>query len=201
MNRKSCFGCIGVLAVTVVLTVVIVALAALGGTMYNRWRDARDRERYPLACTELVEKYSAENGLPATLVYAVIRTESMFDADIVSPVGAVGLMQLMDVTAEWALWRLGEDTEPLPDLTDAETNVRIGCWVLAYMLNRYGDVDTALAAYNAGAGRVDEWLADGRYASDGVLTDIPIAETAAYVAAVTKAELMYRTLYFETETP
>ena len=61
---------------------------------------------------------------------------------------------------------------------DPEVNIRFGCLLLSLLTDRYADLRTALAAYNAGMGNVDTWLQDSAYSSDGrTLSDIPIEET------------------------
>jgi len=96
---------------------------------------------------DLIRRAAARHDVAPDLIRAVIRTESAFDAQAVSPAGAQGLMQLMPATAE----ELGV-TDPF----DAEQNVMAGARYLKQLLDRYhGDLDHALAAYNWGMGNVD----------------------------------------------
>lgn len=120
----------------------------------------------------LIESAASAHGLEAALVAAVVQQESNFDPDAISPVGAMGLMQLMPATAaEWGL------TRPF----DAAANLDTGAAYLAWLLGRYGSVDLALAAYNAGPGRVDACQC------------IPNnGETPGYVANVLAAAARYR---------
>jgi len=105
-----------------------------------------------------------ENDVPPALVKAVIAAESLFDADAVSRKGAQGLMQLMPTTAS----KLG-----VADPFSADQNVRGGVRYLREMLDRYGDMQRALAAYNAGPTAVDRYR--------GIP---PYPETRAYVQRV-----------------
>ncbi len=107
---------------------------------------------------------SLEHDVPPALVKAVIAAESLFDADAVSRKGAQGLMQLMPTTAS----ELG-----VADPFSADQNVRGGVRYLREMLDRYGDMQRALAAYNAGPKAVDRY--------HGVP---PYPETRAYVQRV-----------------
>src|SRR3954447_5576233 len=107
--------------------------------------------------------HAANYGLDPALLAAVIYTESKFDANTVSPAGAVGLMQLLPGTAEGIAQRTGGQGFVVSDLRDPEINVRYGAWYLRHLRAKYGArpnaTDLALAAYNAGQGQVDAWLA------------------------------------------
>ena len=169
------------------------------------WRfflaDKLERQLYPLHYTETVELTADEFGLPLEMVYAVILTESSFDADAVSYVGAKGLMQLTDDTNEWVAWRLGEEVEP-DRIFEPEINIRRGCYLLAYLYERYGGWNEALAAYNAGIGRVNSWLSDSLYSPDGktlYVDKIPIDETQNYIKKVLSSAEKYKKLYFDLE--
>ena len=138
------------------------------------------RVLYPAERIDLVRATAAAAGLDPALVCSVVRAESRFHADAVSSRGAVGLMQLMPDTADWIAQRLGFAT---PDLYDPEMNLRLGTWYLRYLIDRYGRVDLALTAYNAGPSRVDQWVTSGQTA---------FAETAAFVRRVLRAVPVYR---------
>ncbi len=136
---------------------------------------------YPTDYSEVVEKISLEEGVSEHIIYAVIYTESSFQKDAVSSVGAVGLMQLLPSTAEWLVEREGgKYDESL--LTDPEFNVRCGVKFLKILYDRYENWDAAHAAYHAGFTRVDGWLEEGvAYYRDGQLVGIPIEATEVYV--------------------
>lgn len=121
----------------------------------------------PAQFRALVEQTARRYGLDPSLVDAVVRAESGYDPDATSPAGAVGLMQLMPATAR-ALGVL--------DPYDPAQNVDAGVRYLRGLLDRFGDVGLALAAYNAGPGAV------ARYG--GIP---PYAETRAYVVRVLSA--------------
>ena len=104
-----------------------------------------DRKRYD----SLIEEAARENGLDPHLVRAVVEVESNYDPGAVSPKGATGLMQLMPETAR----RFG-----LSDLYHPEKNLKTGSRYLRELMDRYqGDMQLALAAYNAGEGAVDRY--------------------------------------------
>ncbi|MCC7354017.1 MAG: lytic transglycosylase domain-containing protein [Anaerolineae bacterium] len=112
----------------------------------------------------LIVAASARHGLSADLVRAVVKAESNFNPNAISSAGAKGLMQLMDETARG----LG-----VRDSFDPTQNVEAGVTFLRQMLDRYGNVSLALAAYNAGPGAVDRY--------GGIP---PYAETQRYVKRV-----------------
>ena len=154
------------------------------------------RAVYPLEHEEVVTAYAEQFELPPSLIYAVIQTESHFREDAVSSAGAKGLMQLMDGTYEWIQTKLPGDPEPADRIFEPEVNIRCGCKLLSVLYGQFDNTETVLAAYNAGIGTVQGWLADGQYSADGVtLSYIPIEETNTYVKRVLRAQARYRALY------
>lgn len=172
------------------LALIILAVAALVAIPYIR------QHFYPREYSELVSKYCDSFAVPEPLAYAVIQAESDFDPNATSHVGAKGLMQLMPETLDWLSRLLGED-KPSGDITDPETNIKYGVYYLRHLYDRFGDWDTALAAYNAGHGRVATWLSDSRYSDDGVkLKKIPFEETENYVNKVNASRKQYEEIYY-----
>ncbi len=173
------------------LFALIAAAAAYGLSLaYGAFLD----RFLPLKYEDSIERHAAENGLDKYFVMAVIRAESSFDHKAHSGI-ARGLMQITDDTAEWIAGKMGleydEDMVEEPD-----TNIKMGCRYLAYLISLYGNTDTALAAYNAGPGTVNVWLKDERYSRDGkTLYEIPYGETKRYVQRVAKFEKIYKKIY------
>ena len=127
-------------------------------------------------------------GVDPRLIHAVIWQESKYKPSAASHAGAQGLMQLMPAAAE----RFGCE-----DRNDAESNVKAGTKYLRVLLKRFdGNVTLALAAYNAGEGNVDRWIAAAQ-ARDRALTitAIPYSETRAYVQRVLTVRGQYRRSY------
>ena len=82
------------------------------------------------------------------------------------------------------------------ELYRGEFNVKIGCLYLNYLLSRFRDEETALAAYNAGEGKVSEWLRNSKYSKDGIsLSHIPYRETEEYIKKVKKFRKFYNFFY------
>lgn len=152
---------------------------------------------YPKRYAEIVECYSETYGVPEELIYAVIRTESSFRPDATSEVGAMGLMQIMPDTLDWLCYKSGTQAEPA-DLQDEDTAIRYGTYFLKLLQEQFGDTHTVLAAYHAGMGRVQGWLQNPAYSSDGrTLQEIPFRDTAHYVEKVERAMQTYKNLYAE----
>ena len=146
-----------------------------------------ERVRYPLRYEHIVVGHAENYELEPQLVAAVIYQESKFDADAVSESGAVGLMQLLPETGQGIADRTGGDNWTPEDLHNPELNIRYGSWYLRHLLDKYGDEELALAAYNAGQANVDRWLDEGR--------GIQFAETRHYVDRVQELKAIYADAY------
>jgi hypothetical protein len=153
------------------------------------------RAYYPLARTALVTRAAEESALPASLVFGVIRQESVFSTSIKSHAGALGLMQVMPATGR-AL-RRREHRQGRPDLLDPAENVRLGVEYLAQLLRQFdGDTTAALVAYNAGPARVKRWRkARAGLPQDEFLESLPLSEPRLYVKHVLFYEGAYEALW------
>lgn len=131
-----------------------------------------------------------------TMIHAIARQESQFDRKIVSRAGARGLMQLMPGTARETADKIGV-SYTAGNLDDPTYNIRLGSWYFARLMDRYqGSYPLAVAAYNAGAGNVNKWLAqngDPRVTGDilGWIEAIPFSETRGYVQRVLENAVVY----------
>jgi soluble lytic murein transglycosylase len=159
---------------------------------------------YPQPFKEMVEGYAVEAGLTPELLYALIRTESYFKPEIVSSSGAVGLVQLMQATAEEMAGRIaragGSDYRDGLDLKDPQISVHIGSYYLGYLNAQMGNPMLALLAYNGGMGRVRNWLAadrrQGGLPEDLFLETVEYPETREYGRKVIAAAAIYGYLYY-----
>ena len=153
------------------------------------------RSLYPLRYDEVVETYTEAYGLEKSFVLAVIKCESGFDPNAVSRVGARGLMQLMPETFRW-LQTKTKETRSDDALFDPETSVRYGCLLLSILLRQFPEPHTAVCAYHAGMGNVENWLRDPQYSADGkTLKTVPFPATQQYVKRVLSAQKIYAWLY------
>ncbi len=142
--------------------------------------------RFPLAFLEQLSVGASEQGVDLAWAYGIMRQESAFRADISSPAGAMGLMQLMPATGRAMADSIGLSLENTQDIYQVETNIRLGTTYLRHMLDRFnGNYTLATAAYNAGPGRAAQWA--DRYAclpADIWAELIPFRETRTYVQRV-----------------
>jgi len=149
--------------------------------------------RFPVLYRDLIEENAQRHGIDTSWVYGIVRQESAFVPDARSPVGALGLMQLMPATGRLTARKLRVPARSTHALLDIENNLRLGTGYLREMLDRYaGNQVLATASYNAGPNRVVEWL-EGEDAMDAEvwIETIPYNETRNYVKNV----LAYTAVY------
>ncbi len=183
------------------IILIILAIAVAAGFLVDFLVTLVEKSIYPREFETYVVASAADYGVPEEVVFSLIKCESDFESGAVSHAGAIGLCQLMPDTFEWLTNDiLFEHLEP-GMIYDPETNIRYGVCYLSRLYDRYGDWSLAFAAYNAGPGRVDEWLEDPAYADgEGGLKKIPFRETRKYVEKMEKCWKMYERLYAE-DTP
>lgn len=152
---------------------------------------------FPFPYRSSIEHHARRHGLDPLLVAALIRQESEFDPDAVSSAGAIGLMQVMPATGRQLGRTLKLGTVTRHSLQRPATNLAIGTYYLARLLERHqGRVEAALAAYNAGPTRVPIWLGWGDYREPAEFTEtIPLAQTREYVQLILRNLEIYRWLY------
>ena len=153
---------------------------------------------YPKRYCELITESCEEFGVEESLVYAVIHTESGFDCNARSNVGALGLMQIMPETFDWLQTRLpAEEHLEFDALYLPEVNIRYGVYYLSQLRSQFGSDMLAIAAYHAGQGSVSGWLdKSGLPPELFKQTDIPSSATCHYVNKVERAREIYIRLYF-----
>jgi soluble lytic murein transglycosylase len=158
------------------------------GAAAARWQVA-----YPRAWSGLVEANSRANGVPVALQLAIMREESAFNPRAESTANCLGLCMLKRATAQQVLG--GNVTHDA--LWSPTTNIAAGSKYLAALIRRYnGAIVPAIAAYNAGEGAVDKWLAERReVATDEFLETIPYDETRNYTKRVLASYFAYGWLY------
>ncbi len=165
------------------------AIITMGKT---RYRDDIEL-RFPMHLDKNVFNWSNQRKIDPAWTYAIIRRESAFMSDARSPVGAMGLMQLMPNTARYMARQLKIRYRGKNSLLGSNTNIRLGTGYLERMLSKLDSQQVlATAAYNAGPHRVEKWLPE-RHNMDAVrwIETIPYTETREYVSNV----LAYMAIY------
>jgi soluble lytic murein transglycosylase len=150
---------------------------------------------YALPFQSSIRRWSEHAAIDPMLVAGLIRQESAFEPEAHSPANAFGLMQLLPTTAR----RLAKQAKigyAHARLVDPDYNVRLGTIYVAGLQKQFGNVESALAAYNAGEDRVASWTAGQNYREPAEFVEsIPFTETRLYVQIVTRNADIYRRLY------
>ena len=169
------------------LTLAVVAVVVSSPTTLGRLLV------YPVHYEDTIEAASERHGVDPLLACAVIKCESDWDESAHSAAGAIGLMQVMPLTAETmaALGYVDADTWDPNALTDPEVNIEYGCAYLGYLQSHLSSLDEVIAAYNAGIGAVQGWIAEGGTIPD----DVEFAETRVYLDRVRNAYEGYQGAY------
>ncbi len=191
LRKKSNSGSRVISALLALAIALTVGIAAANAVV---------RSLFPMRYDNIISQSCAEFGVDESLVYAIVHTESGFDAGAQSNVGARGLMQIMPDTFVWLQKSLPAEV-PLDEsaLYDPEVNIRYGVYYLSRLSEFFGgDEMLMVAAYHAGQGSVSRWLDEsglpvGVFGED----DIPSSTTAHYVSKVERAREVYLRLYFE----
>jgi soluble lytic murein transglycosylase len=180
------------------LLAFVVAATAVAMAVLSPWADKAVQEiSLPLRHDDIIRQQAQDKRLDPALIAGVIYVESRF-RDQTSHVGAKGLMQIMPSTADYIARKSGGTEFVQGDLSSPQINISYGSWYLRYLLDRYhGNTILALAAYNAGEGKVDEWwrAAADRGEKFRVADHIPFPETRHYVDKVLSARRDYRREY------
>lgn len=177
--RIVLFGVVGALF-------VLAALFLRGPAVWQRYY-------YPLAHRDAIEASAVRHEVSPYLVAAVINAESQWRADAESEAGAHGLMQVMPSTARELARRDVVDGEVYPpdELDDPAVNIEYGTAYLRYLVERYHEIETALAAYNAGLANADAWAAGG----GDIRERIEFPATKHFVLKVSRGKDRYEALY------
>ncbi len=173
---------------------VAVAVGVFAGVMVasGRFDKAIQELTLPLRHEDIIRQQAEEKGVDASLIAAVIYSESKF-SDATSSAGARGLMQITPGAANEIERLSGGTSFRIADLSDPEINIRYGTFLLRELLDRFdGDEAAVLAAYNAGPSNAEGWGG-----SELQVEEIPFPETRAYVEEVLEKREEYRAEYDE----
>ncbi len=157
---------------------------------------------YPMPYLDAINRAAKEFDVDPRYLAAMMREESHFRQTVASSAGARGLMQVMPETGRWIAQNIGMKSFDTKMLLDPEVNIRLGAWYIRFLLDRFGD-DFALVsgAYNAGAGRMNEWRE--RFQNndlDEFIEQLPFSETRRHIKKVMHTYDVYRELYEDGES-
>ena len=172
----------------ILLIIITAILISLSPTVFNK---LMIKKLYKKDYSEYVSKYAEEYEVDENLIYALIKAESNFNEKAVSHQNAKGLMQLMQSTAQ-DLANRSQIKLTKDNILDPDININLGTQYIASLLNKYGSIEVALAAYNAGSGNVDKWIKNGTIKSDGSdIENVPYKETNTYVRKIMRDYKIY----------
>ncbi|MGB9121280.1 MAG: transglycosylase SLT domain-containing protein [Candidatus Angelobacter sp.] len=152
---------------------------------------------FPRPFWEVLKRDSAANRLDPHLVASLIRQESEFNPGAISPANAMGLMQLLPTVGKGMAKEMKIRHFSSDQLLVADTNLRLGTRYFRHIVDHYdGQVEYALAAYNAGEDRVNDWRKNGNFGDvEEFVESIPFTETRDYVQAIMRNAVIYKLLY------
>jgi soluble lytic murein transglycosylase len=181
------------MAIATTIVLAVCAVLALKPAFHH----AVTEISLPLRHEDIIRQQAHDKGLDPALIAGVIYAESRFIDGRTSSAGAQGLMQLTPATAQYIAQKSGGTAFRVSDLGTPQVNIAYGAFYLRYLMRRYGDdVPLVLAAYNAGEGNVDKWIARARARDKALdISAIPFGETRSYVTKVLDARKQYRSSY------
>ncbi len=158
---------------------------------------------FPLAYRDIVSTYTKKYGVDELLIYSIIREESRFQEDAVSSAKAVGLMQLIPPTARIVAKDIGIKGFIPKMLTIPRVNIEMGTWYFRKLLDELqGDVELALAGYNAGPRKTAEWKARLHgLEKDEFIEEITFSETRNYIKRILRSYGVYKAIYRDVVSP
>lgn len=180
------------LLVFIIIILIIVVFLGI-------FKDKIRKIIYPKTYQEIISIYAEEYQVEENLIFAVIKAESNFNEKAVSHKGAIGLMQIMEETAKDVAkkYEIEIDEEKAEEeILNVQNNINIGTKYLSVLLEKYGNKELAVAAYNAGIGTVDNWIEKGIIQENGSdIEKIPYKETNNYVRKILRNDKIYQELY------
>ena len=183
--------------IVILIILVIIGLSICNKIDLKNIRNQIMMKIYKLEYSEYVKKYAKEYDVDKYLIFAIIKAESNFDQDAVSHREAKGLMQLMYSTAEEIAKKVNVNLNE-ENILDPDININLGTKYISMLIQKYGNINLALAAYNAGSGNVDGWIEKGTLKEDGSdIENIPFTETNNYVRKILRDYEIYKKLYEE----
>lgn len=189
--------------VGLMIFIIIMLLIAVGVLIIFREPETAEKAKsfftYTTDYEEYVIKYSNEYDIDPRFIFAIINTESHFDPEAESEVGARGLMQIMPDAFDWIKFRLDDERDlTFDDMYDPELNIQYGTYMLSYLYDDFDcSYELAAGAYHQGMNAVHGWIDDGtidpeHFSINENLDDVPSELTKDYIYKVMKAFDKYK---------
>ena len=154
---------------------------------------------YPKTYKEIVSVYADKYNVDENIIFSVIKAESNFENNAVSHKDALGLMQIMEETAKDVATKYDINIDlnnAEQEILNVQNNINIGTKYLSVLIEKYQNIELAVAAYNAGTGTVDNWIEKCIIKKDGSdIENIPYKETNNYVRKILRNYNVYKELY------
>lgn len=183
----------------ILIIFIVIVLFIFGYMNYESIKNQLLKRVYQVEYSDNVEKYADEYDIDKYLIFAIIKAESNFNKEAVSNKGAQGLMQLMYTTAEEIAESLDIELNK-ENILEPDININLGTKYISVLNQKYGNMNLALVAYNAGSGNVDNWIKDGVLKSDGSdIENVPFTETNNYVRKILRDYDIYKLIYNSVE--
>jgi len=174
------------------IIVLILSIFTLGLAGYKTYQVFL----HPIKFENEIELYSNMYNLDASIVASLINVESSYNEKAKSNKDAIGLMQIKLETANYLDEIYDRKLITETELFDIKTNIKYGCEYLKYLVNKFEDIYTSLAAYNAGETRVRSWLKNSEYSADNkTLKLIQIIKKKNYVKKIKNNLKFYKKIY------
>ena len=184
-----------IIIVSLVLAILVVLAFIFRDKISEKLQDYGPNVFMTTDYEEYVLKYSKEYDMDPRFIFAIINTESHFNPDATSNVGARGLMQLMEEAYDWVKFRMNDDrAHTFDDMYDPELNIEYGTFMLKFLYDKFDhSYELTAAAYHGGMNAVDTWINDGTVDPDNFrLEDVPSDVTANYIYKVMNAYNKYK---------
>ena len=178
-----------IIAITLIIAIILFSVIKVQNIIL--------KSIYPTTYSSYVYKYAEEYEVDPILIFAIIKAESNFNPNVVSGSNAIGLMQLMEPTAEESARKQEIKFIEGETLYNPELNIQLGTKYFSNLMKEYNNnYLLALTAYNAGIGNVKRWIEQGIIKEDGSdIENIPFKETNNYVRKILRDYKIYRELY------
>lgn len=194
-KKKSSGNSAVIIIVSLIIAIIVVLAFVFRDKISEKIQDYGPNVFMTTDYEEYVLKYSKEYEMDPRFIFAIINTESHFNPDATSNVGARGLMQLMEEAYDWVKFRMGDERpHTFDEMYDPELNIQYGTFMLKFLYEKFDhSYELTAAAYHGGMNAVDTWINDGTVDPDNFrLEDVPSDVTANYIYKVMNAYNKYK---------